>query len=172
MERNEFIEFILPDIEEFIEQKNWYELKTALSEWPPQDLSHLIQSLKDDQKIIVFRLLPRDVQVEVFSEIDFETQERLLHQMGDEEVRNVIEELEPDDRASLFEELPGQLVQKLLPMLSNEERKHTLKLLGYPENTVGRLMTPYYATTNSPTYIANWTTIPSGRYVTSSWTTN
>lgn len=144
MERNEFIEFILPDIEEFIEQKNWYELKTALSEWPPQDLSHLIQSLKDDQKIIVFRLLPRDVQVEVFSEIDFETQERLLHQMGDEEVRNVIEELEPDDRASLFEELPGQLVQKLLPMLSNEERKHTLKLLGYPENTVGRLMTPYY----------------------------
>lgn len=149
LERNEFIDFILPDIEEYVEQKKWYELKIALSEWPPQDLSYLIQSLKEEERIIIFRLLPRDVQVEVFSELDFEIQEQLLKKMGDEELRNIIEELEPDDRASLFEELPGQIVQKLLPMLSTEERKHTLKLLGYPENTVGRLMTPYYVAVRS-----------------------
>jgi len=149
LERNEFIEFILPDVEEFIEQKNWHELKIALSEWPPQDLAYLIQSLRDEYKIIVFRLLPKDVQVEVFSELDYEIQEKLIHKLADEEVRSIIEELEPDDRAGLFEELPGQIVQKLLQLLSPEERKVTLKLLGYPENTVGRLMTPYYVAVRS-----------------------
>jgi magnesium transporter len=149
LERNEFIEFILPDVEEFIEQKNWHELKIALSEWPPQDLAYLIQSLRDEYKIIVFRLLPKDIQVEVFSELDYEIQEKLIHKLADEEVRSIIEELEPDDRAGLFEELPGQIVQKLLQLLSPEERKVTLKLLGYPENTVGRLMTPYYVAVRS-----------------------
>lgn len=149
MERSEFIDFILPDVIEFIEQKNWFELKTAISQWPPQDLAYLIRSLSDEHKVIIFRLLPKDIQVEVFSELDFEIQEKLLKSLGMEEVRNVIEELEPDDRASLFEELPGQLVQKLLSLLSDEERKHTLKLLGYPENTVGRLMTPYFVAVRS-----------------------
>jgi len=151
--RSEFIEFILPDIEEFIEQKSWFELKSALSEWPSQDLAYLIQLLKDEYKVIVFRLLPKDKQVEVFSELDYEVQEKLLKSLGTEEIASVIEELEPDDRVGLFEELPGQLVQKLLPLLSDEERKHTLKLLGYPENTVGRLMTPYYVAVR-----AFWTT--------------
>lgn len=105
--------------------------------------------MSDEHKVIIFRLLPKDIQVEVFSELDFEIQEKLLKNLGMEEVRSVIEELEPDDRASLFEELPGQLVQKLLSLLSDEERKHTLKLLGYPENTVGRLMTPYFVAVRS-----------------------
>ncbi|MGB9916413.1 MAG: magnesium transporter [Candidatus Hydrothermia bacterium] len=147
--RSEFIDFILPDVIEFIEQRNWFELKTAISQWPPQDLAYLIKSLIDEHKVILFRLLPKDTQVEVFSELDFEDQEKLLKSLGMEEVRSVIEELEPDDRASLFEELPGRLVQKLLSLLSDDERKHTLKLLGYPENTVGRLMTPYYVAIRS-----------------------
>jgi Mg/Co/Ni transporter MgtE len=126
LERNEFIEFILPDVEEFIEQKNWHELKIALSEWPPQDLAYLIQSLRDEYKIIVFRLLPKDIQVEVFSELDYEIQEKLIHKLADEEVRSIIEELEPDDRAGLFEELPGQIVQKLLqPPFTRRKKSYT-----------------------------------------------
>ncbi len=149
MERSEFIEFIIPDIEEYLEQRNWQELKIALSNWPAQDLAYLISSLKDEYKIILFRLLPKDLQIEVFSELDFEIQEKLIRKLADEEIRTIIEELDPDDRASLFEELPGQIVQKLIAMLSPEERKITLKLLGYPENTVGRLMTPYFVAVKS-----------------------
>lgn len=52
--------------------------------------------------------------------------------------------MSPDDRTQLLEELPSHILKKTLNLLSDEERKVASSLLGYPENSVGRMMTPYY----------------------------
>lgn len=145
-ERNNILKRLLkPEIQEMIEQKNWRVLKDFLSEWPTPDIADLLEGFKEEEEmVILFRLLPRDLQSEVFAEIEPEVQLKLLQKLTDEQVRSVISELDPDDRTELFEELPGKMIQKLLNLLSVEDRKETLKLLGFPKDSVGRSMTPDY----------------------------
>ena len=102
--------------------------------------------------VILFRLLPRELAADVFSEFEVNVQTRLLQQMSKDTALKVILELSPDDRTDIFEELPGKVTQKLLNLLPPAERKEALQLLGYPENSVGRLMTPDYVAIR-----AHWT---------------
>jgi magnesium transporter len=92
----------------------------------------------------VFRLLPKHVAAETFSYCDFDTQQELLHDMAREEVGALLNEMSPDDRTQLFEDLPGNVVSELINSLSVEERAIALALLNWPEDSVGRLMTPDY----------------------------
>ncbi len=134
-----------PEIEELIENKRWDMLKTVISEWEAPDVADLIKDTADDRdKIIIFRILSKNVASDVFSEIDFDSQMTILNKMTDQQVREVLLDLEPDDRTGLFEDLPGNVLQKYLNMLPKDERSEALGLLGYPENSVGRLMTPNY----------------------------
>jgi len=137
------------EIQELIKQKEWAQLKEGLSVWPAPDISDLLERLKDEEMGILFRLLPRQLAVDVFGELDADKQVCLLQQMSNERVRDIILELSPDDRTDLFEELPGKVIQKLLNLLPQEERKESLQLLGYPEKSVGRLMTPDYVAIRS-----------------------
>ena len=57
--------------------------------------------------------------------------------------------MEPDDRTAFFEELPGEVSQRLVQLLSDEEREITTRLLGYPKDSIGRLMTPEYVAVKS-----------------------
>ena len=137
-------ELLTPEIKELIEQKNWRVLKDALSLWPAQDIVELLDSVEDDQKIIIFRLLPRDLAADVFSELDLRAQKHLLRQMSNEHIKEIFIEMSPDDRTEVFEELPSKATKKLLNLLPPDERKEAMQLLGYPEDSVGRLMTPDY----------------------------
>lgn len=130
------------EIRELIEEKNWRQLKDILSVLPAPDIANLLESLEDEWKVIIFRLLPQQLAAEVFGELDSNKQISLLQQMNDERVRDIILALSPDDRTDLFEELPGEVTQRLLNLLPPEERSESLQLLGYPEESVGRLMTP------------------------------
>ena len=80
----------------------------------------------------------------MFRILDFPTQERIIKKLSGQKVEELINELPPDDRTSLFSELHGDAVQKLILHLSPENRKEALSLLGYEEDSVGRLMTPDY----------------------------
>ncbi|HBK53322.1 MAG TPA: magnesium transporter, partial [Syntrophomonas wolfei] len=64
--------------------------------------------------------------------------------LTNEETRYLLTNLPPDDRTTLFEELPGQVTQRLLNLLNPDDLKEARLLLGYPEESVGRLMTPDY----------------------------
>ena len=119
-------------------------MKEIIADWPPQDIASLIRSLEEKEAFIIFRLLPKSLASEVFSELDSEKHELLLSQMTNEQVREIFLELSPDDRTDLFEELPSEVTQKILNLLPADERKEALRLLGYPEDSVGRLMTPDY----------------------------
>ncbi len=137
-------EIFKPEIIEMIEKKQWKSLKEVLSDWPPQDIASLIVSLDDKDALILFRLLPKNIASDVFSELDLEKHESLLSQLNKEQVREIFLELSPDDRTELFEELPPEVTQKIINLLPPQERKEALQLLGYPEDSVGRLMTPDY----------------------------
>jgi magnesium transporter len=93
---------------------------------------------------LVFRLLPRGLATEVFEYLPLSDQTRLIETLTSEETAAVLEKMADDDRTRFFEELPGEVVITLLGLLSESERRKALQLLGYPEDSVGRLMSPHY----------------------------
>ena len=129
---------------ELISRKDWSALKDFLVGTPPPDAADLLEGLEPEHALLVFRLLPRDRAGEVFAEFEPPAQEALIRKMADGRARAVILELSPDDRTEFFEDLPDSLVRKLVYLLPAGERKLALELLGYPEESVGRLMTPDY----------------------------
>ena len=128
-------------IYELIEKKQYREIKTALEDMHPGDISDIIEELPSHFGGILYRLLSKDMAVSVFENLDSAAQEMLLHSLKSEEVVNVLNEMSPDDRTRLFEELPAHVVRKYLSLLSDEERKIAYQLLGYKESTAGRIMT-------------------------------
>lgn len=143
---NPIVLLVEPEIKELIAKKDWRALKDAISDWLPQDIADLLNTLKPEESIILFRLLPKALQYQVFAESDTETQEFIIRNLTSDQVKAMLAELSPDDRTELFEELPPDLAKALLNLLSPEDRRETLYLLGYPKGSVGRLMTPEYVT--------------------------
>lgn len=108
------------------------------------DIASLLISLEKSDRVILFRVLPRSVAAEVFSYLEKEDRNSLLKALTHEETRYLLSNLRPDDRTALFEELPGQVTQRLLNLLNPDDLKEARLLLGYPKESVGRLMTPDY----------------------------
>ncbi len=129
---------------QLIEERQWQELREKLKDVPIPDIADLLMELSKGERVVLFRVLPRTTSSEVFSYMTSDLRNSLLKELTDEEARNLLSNLRPDDRTTLFEELPGQVTQKLLNLLSPQDIKETRFLLGYPEESVGRLMTPDY----------------------------
>jgi len=133
---------IEPEIRAMIAEGNFADLRTVFAEWDAADLAELIADLPEGEKVVVFRLLPHALATEVFEHLSLDTQQHLLRAMGQGEVVAVLNEMSPDDRTALLEELPSNVVTQLLKLLTPEERAVAQALLNYPEESVGRLMTP------------------------------
>lgn len=133
-----------PEIQSLIEERQLGILKEILVDWTPADIAELLIDLPEKDRVIIFRLLSKELAADTFEYMDFDTQMELLKLMGKEESAVILNEMDPDDRTWLFEELPASAAKQLIQLLSPEERKVAVQLLGYPENSVGRLMTPDY----------------------------
>jgi magnesium transporter len=131
-----------PEIEELIKGKNYNNLKEAISVWEPSEITDLLLSLPEEDQPILFRLLRRQKAADVFASLHAEQQQQLLKNLTNEHIRTLLDELDPDDRTKLFEEFPAQITQQLMTLLSPEDLREARKLLGYPEDSIGRLMTP------------------------------
>lgn len=137
-------EMTILDLESLIEARDFGSLREQIRNWPAGDLADLMEPLSAEKEAVVFRLLPREEAANVFSYLPIERQQELLKAMAHEEVVNILNDMSDDDRTELLEELPAQVTQKLLNSLSPEERHRASQLLGYAENSVGRLMTPHF----------------------------
>lgn len=135
---------ISPEIKELIQNRQFLDLKEILIDWTPTDIADLILTLNEDEKVLLFRLLPKELAADVFEYLDYDTQIDMIRSMSHEKISELLNEMSPDDRTALFEEMPPNVVKQMLNYLSSEERKIAQQLLGYPENSVGRLMTPDY----------------------------
>jgi magnesium transporter len=131
-----------PEIESLLGSRDLGTIKEVLREWAPADIAELLADLPEHEQAVIFRLLPKDLAADVFEYMDFDLQVSLLKGMGKEESASVLNEMSPDDRTALLEDLPGTAARQLIALLSPEERKIAVALLGYPEDSVGRLMTP------------------------------
>ena len=132
------------DLAAAIHDQNFIAVRRAVDDLPPADVADLIGELSEQDEALFFRVLPRKLAAETFSYIPPERQEILLRAMSKEVVAAILNEMAPDDRTNLLEELPGAVTKQLLTLLSPKERAVATTLLGYPENSVGRLMTPDY----------------------------
>jgi magnesium transporter len=97
-----------------------------------------------ERSIEFFNLLEHQRAVAVFRNLEINEQEELLKQLPPTKVAELINELAPDDRTALLSDMPSNAVKELIKLLNPEERKVTLSLLGYPEDSMGRIMTPDY----------------------------
>jgi magnesium transporter len=135
---------LAPDIEQLIAARDFATIREVILDFAPVELADLVSELKEESRVVVFRLLPKDLAAETFSYCEFDTQQELLHDMAREEVGALLNDMSPDDRTQLFEDLPGNVVSELINSLNAEERSIALALLNWPEDSVGRLMTPDY----------------------------
>ncbi len=107
------------------------------------DVADLIYENEDREAYILSHLSIHRA-AGLFKILEHSTQEDIIHKLPPAKTAELLNELPPDDRTSFLEELPNEVVRELIKTLNPEERKITLSLLGYPENSVGRLMTPDY----------------------------
>ena len=145
---------LLPEILDLVEAGRLNEVRDFLSTQPAPEIAELLTALDDKDRVLTFRVLPRQLADEVFSLLELPFQDLLLKNMAQEEVRQVISGLSPDDRTALFEELPARVTKGLLGLLSDQDRKQALTLLSYPEGSVGRLMTDRYLTVDPESTVA------------------
>jgi magnesium transporter len=130
-------------IEKLLDEGRLLEVKENIK-GHPADIAELIKNLNPSRRILIFRLLPKDATVEVFEFLDVEEQSELLRGFTDERILSMVNEMSPDDRARLFDELPAKVVKRLLKGMTREEWSATSVLLGFNEDTAGRIMTPEY----------------------------
>ncbi len=133
------------EIINIIENKRWDKLKYSLADMHAAEIADIIRILDNDKnKSILFRLLSTEKAAYVFSELDSNEQESLISSMSDNELKELIHEMSPDDRTSLFEELPSDITKKIFSLMKETDLNIARQLLGYPEESVGRIMTPEY----------------------------
>jgi magnesium transporter len=137
-------ELVKPDIIEMIERRDWASLREAVADWPAPEVADLLLTLPKADRVLLYRVLPREQAAEAFSHLEPQEQDHLLRDLTDEETRHLLEELSPDDRTHLLTELPSRVTQAMFELLDSEDLKEARWLLGYPEDSVGRLMTPDY----------------------------
>ena len=127
-------------IREFLDDQNISDVAGLVEEFPDYE-SSIIANMSVHRAASVFKIL------------DLSVQKRIIHELQPNTTASLLNDLPADDRTDFLEELPSNVVRELIKLLDPEERKITLSLLGYPEYSIGRLMTPDYV------YVYPWNTI-------------
>ncbi|HXM95974.1 MAG TPA: magnesium transporter [Candidatus Dormibacteraeota bacterium] len=130
--------------EDLIRNQRWEELRVKLAATHFSDIAEAMIQLSATDQAILFRILPRDQAAQLVAYLPPSRQKRLLRSLSTDEVKSVLDGMRPDDRTRFFEEMPASVTRQLLEVLSPDELKNARQLLGYPEHSVGRYMTPDY----------------------------
>jgi len=130
--------------EDAVSARDFAGLRDAVDDLQPSELAPLIQDLPIERQTTIFRILPRRLAAATFEYLPLKEQEEMLRALAQEDVAAILNEMSPDDRTMLLEELPAAATRQMLALLNDEERAEAVKLLGYPEGSVGRFMTPHY----------------------------
>ena len=142
------LEESLDKIMELLVDKQYFRARDELLKYNEADIAELLEEIIDDSGIqmavILFRLLPKNISVEVFSYLPSNDQVDIINEITDKEITYIIQELDFDDKIDVLEELPANIVDKSLEKAPKNERKQINTFLNYPENSAGSLMTPEY----------------------------
>ncbi len=121
------------------------ELNEQLEEMAVQDIAEAISQLDDEsERLKLLMSLQQERRTDTFSYLPHSLQREMLVSLDDRDSRKILHELVPDDRTAFLENLDAEELEGFLKLLAPEDLKQSLKLLGYPEESIGRLMTPRF----------------------------
>jgi len=126
---------------DLVARRDFQALRQFLERWEDYELADILTDLPAEVEAVAFRILPKPRAGNVFSYLEMEDQQRLLHAFGQTEVAGILDEMPADDRTALLDVLPSNIQRQLLNLLSPEEQRVARSLLGYEDGTVGRIMT-------------------------------
>ena len=139
---NLFSRLVLPEVKHAIQNNDENNLKLIIEEFFPQDIAEIMEELSEEESKFLFKVLPEDLALEVFSELDYPEQEDIIESLDEKKVETILNEMAPDDRTELFEDMPDEMAEKYIDSLSEEEKDIAKKYMAYPEDSVARLTTP------------------------------
>lgn len=132
----------LLEIIDNIENKKFANLRPILAEMKPVDIAEIINDVEEDKVAVIFRLLPKNLASDVFVEMDNDAQQIVIKAFTDSELSNIINDMFLDDTADIIEEMPSNVARRILKVTSQENRETINKLLGFPKDSAGSIMTP------------------------------
>ena len=132
-------------LRELLERRDYHALRAALAQENEVDIAEFLETLSQEQTLLVFRMLPKELAAEVFSNFSPDTQQMIIQSATDQEVAAIIEELYVDDAVDMLEELPANVVKRVLKNARPDTRKRINQFLNYPDNSVGSIMTAEFA---------------------------
>ena len=143
------LEESLEKILELIQEKKYFMVRDEMLKYNEADIAEMFEELFDDEDIlesaiVVYRLLPKDVSVEVFAFLPVDDQLKIVEVITTKELNYIVQELDFDDKIDILEELPANLVNTILENTPKEERHLINSFLNYPDDCAGSLMTPEY----------------------------
>ncbi|MFA5574787.1 MAG: magnesium transporter [Brumimicrobium sp.] len=131
-----------------VKMEDWKTLKQEIEDLEPFQISEVFEggdaTVRD--KIIIFRLLNKQQTKDVFKLLSHDQQQEIIEGLAENanKIAQILNDIDPDDRTAFLEELPAEVSRELIRQLSPEQRAITNQLLGYPKESIGRLMTTQY----------------------------
>ena len=138
---DEFKDLDLESIKELLENKQYTSLRQTLTELNDADVAVILENLDEEDRLKVFRILPKSMAADVFSYLELENQQMIITSLAEKEAAGIINNLMADDATDLLEEMPANIVKKLLANATPEVRRDINHLLQYPEDSAGSIMT-------------------------------
>ena len=125
-----------------IENKKFANLRPILSEMKPIDIAEILNEVDEEKIAIIFRLLPKKDASDVFVELDNDAQQIVIKAFTDSELSHIVNDMFLDDTADIIEEMPSNIARRILKVAKKENREIINKLLGFPRDSAGSIMTP------------------------------
>ena len=113
-------ENLIKEVMNLLDKHDFAELKVWLIQLNPVDIAEILAEVPDETLLMLFRILPKDLAADTFSEMDGDEQEKLLNNFTDQEVRDVVYEMGLDDTVDMLEEMPANVVRRVLSKASPE----------------------------------------------------
>lgn len=139
---------LIEEVIGLLDEKKYKQTRDVLLEYNAADIAEILTEILDevslDETIIAFRMLPKDISVDVFSCLSIDDQVEIINGITDREINYIIDELDFDDKIDVLDELPAIVVNKILEQTPKNERSQINTFLNYPDNCAGTLMTPEY----------------------------
>ncbi len=135
---------MIEEILTLIENKEFVRLRSTLSEMNAPDIAVMFDEIPEEYTLRLFRLLPKELAADTFVEMDADTQEHLIKRFSDKELHDVLDEMYLDDTVDIIEEMPANVVKRILRQSDPQTRSEINKILNYPKDSAGSIMTIEY----------------------------
>ncbi len=129
---------------ELVETKQYTSLRQEMEEMNEADIASFLGELDESDMLKIFRILPKDLAADVFAYLELDEQQMIITSLSEKEATNIINNMMSDDAADLFDEMPSNVVKKLLAHADPEAHEAIMRLLKYPEDSAGTVMTVEY----------------------------